>query len=850
MTFAPRNTATSIAAGRGHTCALTSGSGVKCWGWNHYGQLGDGTTIDHITPADVSGLTSGVSAIGAGDAHTCALTTSDGVKCWGWNSSGQLGDGTTTWRTTPVDVSGMTSGVSAITVGWLHTCALTTSGDVKCWGYNTYGELGIGSADYNAHPIPLDVSGLTSGVSAIAAGYYHTCALTTSGGVKCWGWNDNGQLGDGTTTTRTTPVDVVGLTSGVSAIAAGWQHTCAVTTSGGVKCWGYNTYGELGDGTTTQRTTSVDASGLTSGVSSIVAGGGHTCAVTTSGGVKCWGDNGRGQLGDGTTTQRTTPVDASGLTSEVSAIAAGYGYTCAMTTSGGVKCWGWNYYGQLGDGTTADRHTPVDVVGFGGVPPPFLDLPFTYSNFSQSAQGNVNGNGGRVNSWFDHALPRYGQPNGILTRWDGQSFHTQDRISVSDCVLGETCYDYHNGIDIRKNIDDETILAAAAGTVITPTVSGYGNAVMIDHRNGYATFYGHLKDNSIKVSIGTSVTQNQPIAIMGNTGPGSKGVHLHFGLYYDQNSAGWTEDEVVDPYGWSGAGADPWNVTSRYLWKYPISTQQTGGTSGTTITSPSTNARTIVPAGALTTTVTLELWDTPPVAAPSAQLRSSGGSFWLRVLEWLTGGGNRPTTRTTASSFAQPVTVSVTYGVTETQHLNVNQMTMYRWDETSSAWVILPTTVNTNLRQATAQTTEIGSFDLQAPLLCPTDTQEIDDNFYAARSISTSGSQANRLFDIAQDEDWVRFDADGGMRYAVQTSNLASGVDTIVQVYDLDGVTVLASDDNSGGGKASRLTWQAQMSGTYFIRVSRAAGGVYGCSATYQLSVSQSAPLFLPLIIK
>jgi len=350
----------AIVAGYAYTCGLTTGGGVKCWGQNDYGQLGDGTTTQRLAPVNVSGLASGVSAIAAGRGHTCALTAGGGVKCWGFNGNGQLGDGTTTNRTTPVNVSGLASGVSAIAGGWQHTCALTAGGGVKCWGDNYSGQLGDGT--YTERHTPVDVSGLASGVSAIAAGYYHTCALTAGGGVKCWGYNYYGQLGDGTTTERLTPVDVSGLASGVSAIAGGKYHTCALTAGGGVKCWGWNGSGQLGDGTTTERLTPVDVSGLASGASAIAAGWGHTCALTAGGGVKCWGWNYSGQLGDGTTTDRLTPVDVSLLASGVSAIAAGGYHTCARTAGGGVKCWGWNGYGQLGDGTTTDRLTPVDVV--------------------------------------------------------------------------------------------------------------------------------------------------------------------------------------------------------------------------------------------------------------------------------------------------------------------------------------------------------------------------------------------------------------------------------------------------------------------------------------------------------
>jgi alpha-tubulin suppressor-like RCC1 family protein len=351
----------AIIAGHSHTCALTTGGGVKCWGWNQDGQLGDGTTTQRSTPVDVSGLASSVAALAAGYSHTCALTGDGGVKCWGWNGHGQLGDGTITQRSTPADVSGLSSGITAIAAGLDHTCALTTGGGVKCWGHNGHGQLGDGTS--TERHTPVDVSGLASSVTALVAGSDHTCALTTGDGVKCWGGNDYGQLGDGTGAERHTPVNVSGLTSGSGAIAAGFYHTCALTTGGGLKCWGYNEHGQLGDGTTTQRSTPVDVSGLTSGVTALAAGYSHTCALTSDGGGKCWGGNGSGQLGDGTTTQRSTPVDVSGLASDITALAAGWRHTCALTTSGGAKCWGANWPGQLGDGTNSDRSTPVDVSG-------------------------------------------------------------------------------------------------------------------------------------------------------------------------------------------------------------------------------------------------------------------------------------------------------------------------------------------------------------------------------------------------------------------------------------------------------------------------------------------------------
>ncbi len=336
-----------------HACAITPSGVAKCWGRAYEGSLGDGSTgVLAPAPVTVAGTLS--TMIAPGQAHTCSLNPSGGAECWGTGGQGALGNGAYASSSSPVLVSGLSAGVSRIASGGQMSCAVTAVGRAMCWGT---GQLGNGATTVSA--VPVEVAGLSSGVAQISVGAAHSCVVTVAGAARCFGSNNYGQLGDGSTNDSATPVNVVGLGAGVASISVGIVRTCAVTTAGAAKCWGDGTAGSLGNGSSAHSSLPVDVQGLGSGVRQISTGAAHTCAVTTSGRAMCWGANGGGILGDGTTTNSFVPVNVHGLVSGVASISAGSFNSCAVTVQGEAWCWG---SGALGNGSSSSSTVPVRVL--------------------------------------------------------------------------------------------------------------------------------------------------------------------------------------------------------------------------------------------------------------------------------------------------------------------------------------------------------------------------------------------------------------------------------------------------------------------------------------------------------
>jgi cysteine-rich repeat protein len=399
-----------------HTCAILYNGTIKCWGHNSYGKLGLGhmdnkgdqpNEMGANLPVIDLGAGYAVKASGGGYVHTCVMMGYGGVRCWGGNEDGELGRGDTvnqgdTMATMvsaldDIDLgyfNGSYNEATAIAVGSFHSCALFTQGDIKCWGGNNAGQLGLGSVltqgdQQGEMGDNLAFVSLGQKVTAITAGWIHTCALLADGSVKCWGSNEYGQLGLEDTNNRGDGADEMGdklpavnLGTGktAKAVAAGTYHTCALLSDGSVKCWGRNEYGQLGVGDIDHRGDAPGEMGdnlpavdLGAGKTAVaIDAGSHTCALLNDSSVKCWGFNEDGQLGLEDTNNRGDGADEMGdklpavnlgTGKTATAITTGSAHTCARLNDGTIKCWGWNGFGQLGLGVSGDRGDETGEMG-------------------------------------------------------------------------------------------------------------------------------------------------------------------------------------------------------------------------------------------------------------------------------------------------------------------------------------------------------------------------------------------------------------------------------------------------------------------------------------------------------
>jgi len=347
-----------ISAGHYHTCGLALDGWAYCWGDNSAGELGDGTQSDRHVPVPVSGGLA-FSDISAGYYHTCAVGIDGKAYCWGDGGQGQLGDGSLhEIHVTPRPVSGSLAFVE-ISAGRERSCGVTTEGRTYCWGDNADGGLGDNTQANSAVPVAL--SGAHHDERVDAGHASHSCSLAYGGALYCWGGNRDGGLGDGTVVARLSPTRVVGGIA-FATVSVGAEHTCALAVAGPAYCWGQNTSGQLGDERFDALSTRpvLVAGELT--FRSLSAGHYHTCGVAADGTAYCWGDNGSGELGDGSTSGTRHPVRVAGsLTFAV--VSAGHYHTCGVTTEGVAYCWGGNSEGELGNGTTRDSDTPLRVAG-------------------------------------------------------------------------------------------------------------------------------------------------------------------------------------------------------------------------------------------------------------------------------------------------------------------------------------------------------------------------------------------------------------------------------------------------------------------------------------------------------
>jgi Tol biopolymer transport system component len=491
----------------------------------------------------------------------------------------------------------------------------------------------------------------------------------------------------------------------------------------------------------------------------------------------------------------------------------------------------------------------------GASPDAAFDLPIAYAGSASTLLWLLRDTdeGGWVDAWFDHDRPTYVK-DGALLLWDGRR-RTLDPYNLPLGCFERRCYDGHDGIDFpyrdpnpaTPNIfEPVTIWPAAAGRLAAVVQEcsagdrwcnrGYGNEAILYHDNGLFTRYSHLATLAPGVNLAAGapwLTPELPLGEMGSTG-NSFGTHLHFAVHRDNGNGRWDgegTDLPLDPFGWAGAEPDPWVVrdggpVSRWLWRFNPTTEAILlGSEGATLRDSDGAVTVQIPPGALAGQVRVELMTGAAVAAPRGPLRSLGRGFRLQLLDWLQGGS------ALSPTLARPVELSAGYAGATTRHLDMSRLLLYRM-QPGSGWVALPTVVDSEAQAVLAAADQLGDFDLQAPLLCPSDGLEPDDTFDAAVFVPQAGATFDRLFDVDEDEDWFQVEVGAGVPIRVVVQTVAPGTALTATIYDLDGLTPLTG--RSGPGELMLTTVVA---GRYFVRVAPTAENNAGCDADYRISV-------------
>jgi alpha-tubulin suppressor-like RCC1 family protein len=350
--------APQISAGEAHTCLLQADGGVRCWGWNAFGQTGSKPSQSTWPPAELP--LEGITQISAGAYHSCALDFAGKVYCWGRNNQGQLGSGSQSDSYIPVQVTALSAEkITSITSGSFHTCALNAAGQTWCWGSNMDGKLGAGSTS-DMESQPAAVAGEHPAFINITAGGTFTCAAGADGSAWCWGDGSSGETGSKAKESSPLPVQVSGVAD-VTSLSAGWEHVCVLTAAGNTACWGKNYAGELGNSSRLPRYLPAPVTGLSGKqpLRLLSAGGQTTCAVTTQNQLFCWGRNDAGQAGAAARVDQLLPIQITGISGDIQSLTVGGSHACALTGSGQLYCWGANDLNQLGAAAVVDSSTPV-----------------------------------------------------------------------------------------------------------------------------------------------------------------------------------------------------------------------------------------------------------------------------------------------------------------------------------------------------------------------------------------------------------------------------------------------------------------------------------------------------------